>query len=193
MELLLPCTGVCKETIIEVVPAAHHDEAVAEVAKTPSRIQVLKRLVTRLAMETPSVAEAERTYRALQLEARQVLRGPTADRAQLGDDDPVQRLMGWLCTECGRFEAPQPCLGICIRRSLGVVDSTEYDEVVKQLEKGRGLLEPLSALVHRLAWATPRESRWQKSHRALQAQARTLLATLPDNDAAKRISETGGP
>jgi hypothetical protein len=163
----------------------------AEVAKAPSRMQALKRLITRLAMETPSVAEAEGTYRALQLEAREVLRGTTADRAELGDDDPVQRLMGWLCTECGRFEAPQPCLGVCIRRSLEVVDSAEYDEVVKQLEKWRGLLEPLSALVHRLAWVTPRESRWQSSHRALQAQARRLLVTL--HDAAKRLDETGGP
>src|SRR5215472_457766 len=89
MELQLPCTGACKETIIEVVPAAHHNEAMAEVAKAPSRMQALKRLITRLAMETPSVAEAEGTYRALQLEAREVLRGTTADRAELGDDDPV--------------------------------------------------------------------------------------------------------
>jgi hypothetical protein len=47
----------------------------------------------------------------------------------------------------------------------------------------------LSMLVRRLASTTPRNGEWEQSYRALQAQARALLATLQTTAPAPDIRD----
>jgi hypothetical protein len=49
--------------------------------------------------------------------------------------------------------------------------------MTKLLERARGQLNALSALVRRFARTRPREYEWEHSYRALQEQVRALLAT----------------
>jgi hypothetical protein len=46
------------------------------------------------------------------------------------------------------------------------------------LARARQEAQALRALVHRLARTTPHEGEWERSYRALQNQARRLLAAL---------------
>lgn len=61
-----PCIGVCQDRPVELVDASAYDVALARVA-------ALEGLLRQLALTTPRDGEWERSYRALQQRARQLL------------------------------------------------------------------------------------------------------------------------
>ena len=89
-----------------------------------------------------------------------------------------EHIKAWQCIGCGRIEAPQNCIGICEDRKVEFVYATEHEDAMARLELASTQVSALSAFVRRLASTTPRKGEWEQSYRALQAQARTLLATL---------------
>ena len=91
-----------------------------------------------------------------------------------------EHIKAWQCIGRGRIEAPQNCIGICQDRKVEFVYAFDYEDALAQLELSRGQVSALSALVRRLASTKPREHEWEHSYRALQEQARALLATLQD-------------
>jgi hypothetical protein len=66
-----PCVGICRDAKVEMVPAEDHD---AELAAANRRAEALAAFVSRIARTTPRSGEWERTYRALQNEAKEALR-----------------------------------------------------------------------------------------------------------------------
>jgi hypothetical protein len=64
MEFPRPCVGSCKEQMLDVVPAARHEQACAELADSRARLQPLQRLMARLAAPGADGSDAERVYRA---------------------------------------------------------------------------------------------------------------------------------
>lgn len=74
----------------------------------------------------------------------------------------AQTIKAWQCIGCGRLESDAPCLGICEDRPVRLVALGDY--------------EVLEAFVRRFAQSTPRDGQWEKSYRALQRDARALLA-----------------
>lgn len=86
-----------------------------------------------------------------------------------------ERIQAWQCIGCGRLEAPQNCIGICQDRKVELVEAAVYDELVRRLEAEESKCARLLALVRQLAWSTPRPDAWERSYRALQQHARTLL------------------
>jgi hypothetical protein len=70
-------------------------------------------------------------------------------------------MKAWQCIGCGRLESQQPCIGICQDRPVELVYASDYEEMVK--------------IVRQLAYASPRDGEWERSYRALQAQARKVL------------------
>lgn len=68
-----PCIGVCEDRKVEIVYASVHDEAIAQVALVRRRAEALEAFVRRLASTTPREGEWERSYRALQNQARLTL------------------------------------------------------------------------------------------------------------------------
>jgi len=91
----------------------------------------------------------------------------------------------WQCIGCGRIEAPQTCLGICQDRRVEFVYAFELRETERELASAQRERDALSALARRLAWSHPRDDEWERSYRALQAQARELLATLKSDGATR--------
>ncbi len=87
-------------------------------------------------------------------------------------------IKAWQCIGCGRIEAPQNCIGICEDRNVEFVYASEHEDAITRLELASSQVSALSALVRRLASTTPRDGEWEQSYRALQTQARALLATL---------------
>lgn len=80
-----------------------------------------------------------------------------------------QRIKAWQCIGCGKLEAPQPCIGVCQDRLVELVDAATHEAAQERIRS-------LETLLGRLALATPREGEWERSYRALQQQARALLA-----------------
>lgn len=89
----------------------------------------------------------------------------------------TEYIKAWQCIGCGKVDVPQPpCIGVCQDRKVEFVYASEHEEVLARART-------LEALARRLAWTMPRDGEWERSYRALQNQARSLLAVLA-NDAA---------
>lgn len=65
-----PCVGVCRDQKAEYVLAREHDDVVACLRE---RIEALEGFARTLAVTTPHEGEAQRTWRALQRKARELL------------------------------------------------------------------------------------------------------------------------
>ena len=65
-----PCVGICRDVAAEFVPAAAHDEELAEVRR---EADLLRDVVRRIAGTTPREGECAGTWRALQERARRAL------------------------------------------------------------------------------------------------------------------------
>lgn len=96
-----------------------------------------------------------------------------------------ESISAWQCIGCGRIEAPQTCIGICQDRRVEFVYAAEYAALESELAAVRRERDMLSALARTLAFSRPRDGEWERSYRALQAQARVALgaarsATGPD-------------
>jgi hypothetical protein len=88
----------------------------------------------------------------------------------------VGRVSAWQCIGCGKVEAPQTCIGVCEDRKVEFVYASDYDEALARAALARRRAQALEALVHQIAWTTPRAGEWERSYRALQDQARRTLA-----------------
>jgi len=73
----------------------------------------------------------------------------------------AETLKAWQCIGCGRVEADGRCLGICEDRPVRLVSAHDY--------------ELLETFVRRFAQSTPRDGQCERSYRALQREARTIL------------------
>jgi hypothetical protein len=94
----------------------------------------------------------------------------------------TEPISAWQCIGCGRIEAPQTCIGVCQDRRVEFVYASDLAEAEAALEATRSELDRLHALVHRLAFSRPRDGEWERSYRALQAQARDVLRACDPSD-----------
>ena len=69
-----PCVGVCQDRKVSFVYASDYDAALARLREAEARSAILESLATRMALATPRRGGWEKSYRALQEEARRVLR-----------------------------------------------------------------------------------------------------------------------
>jgi hypothetical protein len=67
------CVGICKDRKAEFVYASEHRHALARTEAAEERAKLLESLVRRLASTTPRGSEWERSYLALQKDARRLL------------------------------------------------------------------------------------------------------------------------
>ncbi len=75
---------------------------------------------------------------------------------------------GWQCIGCGKIDVDRPCVGICQDERVQVVLADAF----KGLEARNKLLE---SIVRRLVLARPHPDAWERSFKALQAEAVTAL------------------
>jgi len=65
-----PCLGVCRDRKILMVAKDEHERVVEELARTRSLVQMAVDMLGRVAHSTPREGQWERSYRALQEQAR---------------------------------------------------------------------------------------------------------------------------
>ena len=90
----------------------------------------------------------------------------------------------WQCIGCGKIEAPQTCIGVCQDRKVEFVYAAEHQRVLRELDDARRQAQALADIVRRIAHTTPTSGGWEKTYRALQAQARETLARSDPGPAA---------
>lgn len=86
-------------------------------------------------------------------------------------------IKAWQCIGCGKLEAPQTCIGVCQDRRVELVYAAEHAETQRELTESLERHGALAAFVRRFAFSHPHEGDFERSYRALQAEARTLLRT----------------
>ncbi|MCB1574672.1 MAG: hypothetical protein KDI80_11880 [Xanthomonadales bacterium] len=91
-------------------------------------------------------------------------------------DDPIP---AWQCIGCGRIEAPQTCIGVCQDRKVYFVPLQDHRDALDQIQQLLGQLEAMQGLLTRIAHAMPRAGLWEASYRAIQAEAKALLESMP--------------
>jgi hypothetical protein len=157
------------------VPAGDHDQALATLAHEHRRVLALGVPVKRLAA-ADARDESERTYRQLQREARRTLVTLAAEPLIPAEPAEPLRVATWACRTCGRIEAPQPCVGICVKNRTEMFAAADHDEILAAAADAHRRAEQLGALVRKLAWATPHRDQYARSHRALRTEAHKLLS-----------------
>jgi hypothetical protein len=131
--------------------------------------------------------------------ARTPLSYVDAEKRPLRMTEPIP---AWQCIGCGRIEAPQTCIGVCQDRRVELVYASEHAETEAELAAVRSALEAaerardatlaklattvrerdaLDAVTRRLAFSRPRSGEWERSYRALQAQARDALRATSES------------
>jgi len=65
-----PCIGVCRDRKILMVAKDEHERVVAELARARVLVQTAVEMLGRVAHSTPHAGQWERSYRALQEQAR---------------------------------------------------------------------------------------------------------------------------
>lgn len=84
-------------------------------------------------------------------------------------------IKAWQCIGCGKLEAPQNCIGVCQDRRVELVYAAEHAEAQRELAAALARYDALAAFVRRLAFSHPRDGDFERSYRALQGEARSLL------------------
>jgi hypothetical protein len=69
-----PCIGVCQDKKVTFVSAEAYDAVAARLRQAEARLAALESLANRMALAKPRDGEWEKSYRALQNEARLALR-----------------------------------------------------------------------------------------------------------------------
>jgi hypothetical protein len=80
-----PCIGVCEDRRVRLVDAADHEIALASLREAERKFSALEAIVRRLALAQPRAGEWERSYRALQDQARRALAASPARPASTRD------------------------------------------------------------------------------------------------------------
>ncbi|MGI8682164.1 MAG: DEAD/DEAH box helicase family protein [Mycobacteriales bacterium] len=179
------CPQGCDERAIDLVFGDAYDAAMTRLEQDRRDIRLLRGLL-RSAAAPPaprepghdrSDAELEQAHRALQAEARKALRhdDTDSDRSAAATED-VLRITAGYRPVCGWIEAPQPCLGICIFRSVEMVPALDYDNARELRQQVRRRLDKLSAVARQLSWSTPRAGGWEHTRAALASRAQQALA-----------------
>lgn len=175
------CTGSCAYQKLDVVGAEDHADLLEHFATIVGQAHRLEPAVRQIAALEEEHPNCERAYRSLQKSARTLIRSLdhgaiSAQNKKVPDDE---RATVWSCATCGQVEAPQPCLGVCIRRNGDFVRSQDHDELAARVELAQASAREMAALVHQLAWVTPRAGEWDSACRAFQSKAITLLKSRP--------------
>ena len=162
-----PCMGVCDYHKLEVVRSVEYAELLDEVAVIMEHLKKLTALVHRIAGLPEEESDRENSYRMLRNCARDLLReiNPRGKPQQNYVMEPAESVRVWLCRSCRQIEAPQTCLGVCIRPVEEYVRAKHYDELKEQMTVMAGQVQRLCALARRLAWVSPRPGQWQRACR----------------------------
>ena len=75
----------------------------------------------------------------------------------------------WGCPDCGRIDAPRPCLGVCERRPLLMADAGEYRRLARAADELRAEVDELASRARLIANVKARPGHEETTMAALRA------------------------
>jgi hypothetical protein len=157
------CPDGCADVALDLVDVADLVDAAERVEALEARAAALGELVLIVAADAPFVwAEVRERARA-------------AIRLPVPPEPDVAMIEAWGCPRCGRIDAPQPCLGVCVRRPRAVADVSEYRRFAARSEQLAAEDRTLTGLARLLATVTPRPGQEESTVLAVRSRARELL------------------
>lgn len=157
------CPDGCDDRPIDLVTVEDADAAERAAVHGERRAAALRAVLAR-AVDAPPDAE-------LRDAARAALRTP----AGVAPDAAVV-VEAWGCLTCGRVDAPRPCLGLCTRTPVPMVDATGFRAAAVRAEHAAREARVLEPAVRQLAWTRPRPGAQVATARALRDAADRALA-----------------
>jgi hypothetical protein len=158
------CADGCDDRPIDLVSVADARAAERAAQLAEQRASALRAVVAR-AHDEPLGDELRETARAA---LRMTVAPPLAPAI----------VEAWGCLECGRVDAPQPCLGLCTRTPQAMVQADGHRLVLADVETANAEAEALEPVVRQVAWATARPGREPATERALRDAAARALAEV---------------
>lgn len=188
------CTGACKFAKTEIVAAESYAELLELslfMREPEQKLGVVFRRLARVVEGGRS--DFETLHREIQTEARDALAtlsetSRAISTVVLAD---VASSEVWLCKTCGQVDAPQQCLGICVRRNADHVRMEAFQSLAKQAILQRRALDEGAALLRRICAVTPKEGQWKGAVLAFQTEARRLSQYAHSSD--DKLPETISP
>jgi len=162
------CPGGCEDVPIDLVDAAALAPLETSLERLGDRLAALRRLAASL------VEDDEAAWPDLRREASDALHLEPALPAP-AEIDVVE---AWGCLTCGRVDAPQPCLGVCVRRPVAMVEARCLHDLTAEIAVARADDARLSALARLVAGVTPRTGQLERTRAALRARARIALEAV---------------
>jgi len=160
------CPDGCVDEPLDLVEAADVQRLGEALGAGRARIAALRQLASAL-VASPAWDWPAARDRARSLLAQPALPEPEADVVE-----------AWGCLRCGRVDAPQPCLGVCVRRPVVMAQAGEYRALVAQLEELRGAERELAGLARLVAQVHPRPGGEDRTRDALRSRAGALVTEL---------------
>ena len=158
------CPEGCDDVPLDLVAAATVDALADHVAALAVRARTFRAVLTLLRADPP------RDWEELQDHALTALRNPLPETPL-----PPEVVEAWGCPACGRVDAPQPCLDVCIRQPVVMADALEYRQLAAIAAEAEIEDERLEAVVRLIAHLTPRPGSDDRNRAALNARAAALL------------------
>ena len=155
------CPGGCADVALDLVDVV----GLADVAE---RVEALEARVAALRALALAVG-AQFVWTEVHARAREVIRLPVPPEPE------VVVIEAWGCPRCGRIDAPQPCLGVCVRRPGAVADASEYRRLAERSTRLAADDRALSGLARLLATVTPHPGREESTVVAVRSRALDLL------------------
>ena len=90
-------------------------------------------------------------------------------------DPDVEIVEAWGCPKCGRVDAPQPCLDVCIRRPVLMADARDHLELARRVEEAKRRDDLFTGPARFAAHVTPRPGREEVTWATLRSRARAAL------------------
>jgi hypothetical protein len=123
------CAEGCADVPLDLVDAGDVDALAAHVRGLQRRVRALRALGE--AAGAPPHELRERARAALRLSV------PPRDATPIVE--------AWGCPDCGRIDAPRPCLGVCERRPLLMADAGEYRRLAREADELRAEVDELAS------------------------------------------------
>ena len=162
------CEGGCVDLPLDLVAVGD----LVDLAEVLAALRVRVAELTKVA-EAVVAAEDDDDWATLPRAARRALRYPVPPAPE------VEVVEAWGCPDCGRIDAPQPCLGVCVRLPVLMTNASRYHDLAADIADLRAADRRLTAVVRLVATVRPRPGHEQATRAALIRRARYGFSTHP--------------
>ena len=165
--------GCAQERKLELVPAAELDELTALTERAEVHAGALAAAVAPLATAPPRHDTSARV--AATAGATLAAHGPVEVRLRELAAAPIEPVVSWWCPHCGGIDAPQPCLGVCIRTPMRWASAERARELQARAAATVERADALRTVLNLVAHVRPQPGQAERHWDAVQRRARRAI------------------